>query len=541
MNSRQFRRRCAIAGAAAAITITTAFAPDQGSTAAAPGRTVTNDRPCFMIQAHWNTAYDGPQPTCPTPAWQMADPADGAAAMPDTRVPALHALTERSHHLSNNRTARSTDGERTWAHGRGAAMGAVLGLALTACTSAAPEPSDEAASVPAPQEAAVLDEESGEITLAFAGDVHFEAHLARLLDGPRGALGPITGTLREADVAMVNLESAITERGRRDPKELEDAGDRYYFRTSPACARRPRGRRRRRGDVANNHAGDYGPVGVPDTLAAARARRWRSSASDGTGPRLHAVPRDRGRDRPGVPGGRLRLPRGQQRVWAAGPGNAGLAAAREARPGALLEAVRAAAGSTTSWSSTCTGAASTSPARPAAAAARAPARRRRRRRRGGQPRPRPRRRGLVGGHLRRLRTGQLRLVPQPPARDRRPVAARGPRRRRRRRVDPGPDRRRRAPATAVGPGPGCRGQPLAALQRCTGLAAERGAEQADDPAYASSVRRIGPALAERMSTSHRPGCPVPLRDLRHLRMTYRDFDGRARTGEMVVHRRTRAA
>ena len=51
------------------------------------------------------------------------------------------------------------------------------------------------------------------------------------------------------------------------------------------------------------------------------------------------------------------------------------------------------------------------------------------------------------------------------------------------------------------------------------------------------MRRIGATLAERMSTSHGPGCPVPLRDLRYLRMTHRDFDGVARTGEMVVHRR----
>ena len=40
-----------------------------------------------------------------------------------------------------------------------------------------------------------------------------------------------------------------------------------------------------------------------------------------------------------------------------------------------------------------------------------------------------------------------------------------------------------------------------------------------------------------MSASHGPGCPVPLRDLRYLRMTHRNFDGQARTGEMVVHRR----
>ena len=38
-----------------------------------------------------------------------------------------------------------------------------------------------------------------------------------------------------------------------------------------------------------------------------------------------------------------------------------------------------------------------------------------------------------------------------------------------------------------------------------------------------------------MRVSHRPGCPVPLADLRYLRMTYVGFDGRAHTGEMVVH------
>ncbi|HEV2797051.1 MAG TPA: M15 family metallopeptidase, partial [Nocardioides sp.] len=74
-------------------------------------------------------------------------------------------------------------------------------------------------------------------------------------------------------------------------------------------------------------------------------------------------------------------------------------------------------------------------------------------------------------------------------------------------------------------------------RRCTGLAAERGGAQAADPAYASTVRAIDADLAARMRRSHRPGCPVPLRDLRHLEMTHRDFDGRARTGEMVVHER----
>lgn len=56
------------------------------------------------------------------------------------------------------------------------------------------------------------------------------------------------------------------------------------------------------------------------------------------------------------------------------------------------------------------------------------------------------------------------------------------------------------------------------------------------PAYRSSVRGIDATLAARMRFSWRARCPVPLRDLRHLRMTYYGFDGLAHTGEMVVHR-----
>ncbi len=44
-----------------------------------------------------------------------------------------------------------------------------------------------------------------EVTLAFAGDVHFEAHVDRLLRQPGGGLGPMSATLRAADLAMLNL------------------------------------------------------------------------------------------------------------------------------------------------------------------------------------------------------------------------------------------------------------------------------------------------------------------------------------------------
>jgi poly-gamma-glutamate synthesis protein (capsule biosynthesis protein) len=39
-----------------------------------------------------------------------------------------------------------------------------------------------------------------------------------------------------------------------------------------------------------------------------------------------------------------------------------------------------------------------------------------------------------------------------------------------------------------------------------------------------------------MRWSHRDGCPVPLDDLRYLRVSYVGFDGDARTGDLVVHR-----
>lgn len=55
------------------------------------------------------------------------------------------------------------------------------------------------------------------------------------------------------------------------------------------------------------------------------------------------------------------------------------------------------------------------------------------------------------------------------------------------------------------------------------------------PMYASSIAPIDEALAARMSASWRAGCPVPLDDLRYVTVTYLDFDGVVRTGELVVH------
>jgi len=56
-----------------------------------------------------------------------------------------------------------------------------------------------------------------------------------------------------------------------------------------------------------------------------------------------------------------------------------------------------------------------------------------------------------------------------------------------------------------------------------------------DAGYAGTVSTITAELAERMSSSWREGCPVPLADLRYVTVTHHDFDGGTATGELVVH------
>lgn len=52
--------------------------------------------------------------------------------------------------------------------------------------------------------------------------------------------------------------------------------------------------------------------------------------------------------------------------------------------------------------------------------------------------------------------------------------------------------------------------------------------------FQSAVSAIDDATAERMTASWRPGCPVPLDELRLLTLTHWRFDGRPQQGELVV-------
>ena len=266
--------------------------------------------------------------------------------------------------------------------------------------------------------------------------------LAALLEDRGARLGPIARALAGADLAMVNLESAITERGVPDPKELEAAADRYWFRTlaAPPSTSWPRP-----GvdvvSVANNHGADYGPIGLRDTLRAA-----------GHGP-LAVVGVGRNRREAFTPyddrqGHRPRRPR-RGRVAARGceqrlgrrPDTPGLAAAHEPRPARLLRAVRAADRDADvvvvylHWGEELRSCPTAGQRTLAAALVRRGRRRRRR-----QPRARPARCGPAGRQLRELRARELRLVPHRPAGDRCPPAADRGRRGRVRRAGPGADR-----------------------------------------------------------------------------------------------------
>ncbi|GAA1847730.1 CapA family protein [Asanoa iriomotensis] len=123
---------------------------------------------------------------------------------------------------------------------------------------------DSVASSPsaAPSSAASTPAPPAELTLAFAGDVHFTGRTLGLLDDPATAFGKISSTLSDADLTIVNLETAVTGRGTPEPK-------RFHFRAPDSAYAALRAAGIDAASVANNHALDYGRLGLLDTLTSA--------------------------------------------------------------------------------------------------------------------------------------------------------------------------------------------------------------------------------------------------------------------------------
>lgn len=102
------------------------------------------------------------------------------------------------------------------------------------------------------------------VSIAFAGDVHFEAGLRSLLDDPETALAPVAAQLSAADLTVLNLETAIGTGGTREPK-------RFAFQAPPAAFDALAAAGVDVVTMANNHAGDFGLDGLEETLVAAAA------------------------------------------------------------------------------------------------------------------------------------------------------------------------------------------------------------------------------------------------------------------------------
>ena len=382
------------------------------------------------------------------------------------------------------------------------------------------------------------------VRLSFGGDVMFEGDVANLLDAPGSGLAPITAAVSDADFTMVNLESSITTRGTPDPKVLEDEDNRYHFRAGPESLIALEAGGVDAVSVANNHGVDFGAEGLSDTL--------RSKAS-GVLPMVGI-----GRNRAEAYAPHQVTLKGQpfaffaadasflestEPYWQAGPATPGLAAARGPGLNALLAGVRRATADGNAavvylhWGRENSADVTAEQRALALALSRAGAA------------------AVVGSHAHRLQgagwlgstyvayglgnfiwyhgargenTGLLDLT----VRNGRVVA----------------DGWRPAVIPAEGGLPRFQTGAAAAgatrawrtLRSGAGLAARPSARPAAVPAppltprFSSSISAITPALRQRMSSSYRAGCPVPLANLRYLRLSHWDFTGRVRQGELIV-------
>ena len=170
------------------------------------------------------------------------------------------------------------------------------------------------------------------VVLAFGGDVHFEGALrSKLAASPSTTLAPIAPVLRRADIAMVNLETAVTTRGTPQGKQ-------FVFRAPPTAFAALRGASVDVATMANNHGLDYGRVGLEDSLAAARHYRFPVVGIGRDAKQAYAPYRVK------VKGRRIAILGATQviddqliRSWTAGPDEAGLASAKDVPR--LLQAV----------------------------------------------------------------------------------------------------------------------------------------------------------------------------------------------------------
>ena len=107
--------------------------------------------------------------------------------------------------------------------------------------------------------------DAGPVTIAFVGDINAEQSLADRLAAPDDFVGPFADVLGSADLAIGNVEAALTDVGAPIDKE-------FAFRAPPGILDALRAGGVDVVSAANNHSIDYGPDGLAQTLAVKRAQ-----------------------------------------------------------------------------------------------------------------------------------------------------------------------------------------------------------------------------------------------------------------------------
>lgn len=153
----------------------------------------------------------------------------------------------------------------------GVAAGVTVVASLVACSAqeptAAPTPAPPSSMTPSPVPTGPADpsarpsRRAAPITVAVAGDLHFEGALRDLVRRP-AALGRALAPLAAADVAVVNLETSVGSGGRPAPDK------RYTFQAPPSAFAALAAGGVDVATMANNHALDFGREPLDGTFAA---------------------------------------------------------------------------------------------------------------------------------------------------------------------------------------------------------------------------------------------------------------------------------
>jgi poly-gamma-glutamate capsule biosynthesis protein CapA/YwtB (metallophosphatase superfamily) len=231
-----------------------------------------------------------------------------------------------------------------WSVAACAASGAAVHDGVRAAPSAEASPPADGPSAPSPEPSgsppkpsprgadrgASRNDARATATLAFAGDVHFEGVSARALTQSWGSAGHV---LADADLAIVNLETAVTRRGTPAPKQ-------YTFRAPDTAFDALRSAGVDAVTLANNHGMDYGLQGLRDTLATAAVHHMPLLGAGSTEQQAFApLHRTVNGVRIAVLAATDVLDTFAQDDWVAGPAKPGLASSKD--PDRLLAAVRA--------------------------------------------------------------------------------------------------------------------------------------------------------------------------------------------------------